>query len=77
MNWGIDIQIDDLTDLVDQEPVGGQVEPFTPMRLQRKSGPNVSALIRLSPVACAMPRVLQCVAAGGVVSRARTTRCST
>ena len=32
---------------------------------------------RLSPVALAKPRVLQCVCAGGVLSRVRITTCST
>jgi hypothetical protein len=76
--WGLQGEAHNIAPLLDKQGIGRQFERLRPMRLQAK-GPRQMrcTVLRLTPLVCAMARVLQCVAWVGVLSRVWVTIRST
>ena len=65
----MEVAADNIADLVDEERIGGELEGLSTMGLQSEDPPMRCTVLRHRPLAWAMPRMLQCVAPGGVASK--------
>ncbi len=73
----IEVEAHDVSDLVDEQRVRGELEGLAPMRLKPKGTQIRVIALWLSPTRLAIERVLQCVASLGLLSRVRVTTRST
>ena len=75
--WRTQIEPDNVSDFLNEQRIGRQLERLRAMRLNPKARQIRQTALWLRPVAVAIARLLQCVASSGRVSKVRVTTCST